>query len=90
MFQTHRVHSGASFAIAATTILDQITITVSKSHSLQALKIAEGQFSKNAILIRQNNGPEQLAEQWEEQAAIIHHLITQIESNGGQIARTRN
>lgn len=84
------LRSGKSFAASSGAILDQMTITCDKVKSIHALQLAESQFLRNAQLIRQNNGPEQMAVSWEQQAGVISYLISQIGNNGGQVTKTKS
>lgn len=64
-----------------------MTITCDKVKTVNALRISETMFLKNAQLIRQNDGPEQMAKRWEEEAGVIAYLISQINNNGCQITK---
>lgn len=82
-----KLHQGKSVAASSGAFLDQMTITCDKVKTINTLRIAETMFLKNAMLIRQNNGPEQMAKRWEEEAGVIAYMINQIGNNGGQITK---
>lgn len=64
-------------------VLDALNVTIDKPRTIAALRSAEQSFLRKASEIRAAGGEESLSRKWDDEAAVVFALISQMEMHGG-------